>query len=181
MQPGISTGDVRVTSVQPYGVTGETLDIRGQQFVSLTLEGQEYRHPFLVCPLPTDAVGLFGTEFFEKTGAEINFECGKMSLTDIDQVSRVYSIPPVEHTSLTVFAEGKVRRSSQLSKQETRHTDEQFLSSFQQVMWRVPHRWQRENPMFSSIGTSWISLLHPQFSKVWSMLWDEFPVTSFIG
>jgi hypothetical protein len=39
MQPGISTGDVRVTSAKPYGVTGETLDIKGQQFVSFTLEG----------------------------------------------------------------------------------------------------------------------------------------------
>jgi hypothetical protein len=39
MQPGISTGDVRVTSAKPYGVTGETLDIKGQQYVSFTLEG----------------------------------------------------------------------------------------------------------------------------------------------
>ena len=39
MQPGISTGDVKVTSAKPYGVTGETLDIKGQQFVSFTLEG----------------------------------------------------------------------------------------------------------------------------------------------
>jgi len=82
-----------------------------------------------VCSLPTDAAGLLGTDFFEKTGAVINFECGKMSLTDIDQVSRVYSVPPVEHASLTAFAEGKVRHSPQPSKTETRHTDEQFSSS----------------------------------------------------
>ena len=91
-------------------VTGETLDIKGQQFVSFTLEGREYRHPFLVCPLPTDVVGLLDMDFLEKTGAEINFECGKMSLTDTYKVSRVYSVPPVGHASLTVFAEGKVRQ-----------------------------------------------------------------------
>ena len=78
--------------------------------VSFTLEGLQYRHPFLVCSLPTDAAGLLGTDFFEKTGAEINFKCGKMSLTDIDLVSRVYSVPPVGYASLTVFAEGKVRQ-----------------------------------------------------------------------
>jgi len=49
-----------------------------------------------------------------------------MSLADIDQVSRVYSVPPVGHASLTIFAEGKVRHSPQPSKTESRHTDEQF-------------------------------------------------------
>jgi hypothetical protein len=129
MQQGISIGDVGVTSAKPNGVTGETLDIKGQKFVSFTLEGQEYKHPFLVCPLPTDAADLLGINFLEKTGAEINFECGKMSLTDIDKVSRVYSFPPVGVASLTVFAEGKVRHSPQPSKLETRHTDEKFSAS----------------------------------------------------
>jgi hypothetical protein len=110
-------------------VTGETLDIKGQQFVSFTLKGREYRHPFLVCPLPTITAGLLGTDFFEKTGAEINFECGKMSLTDIDKVSRMYSVPPAGHASLTVFAKDKVRHSTQPSKLETRHTKEKFSAS----------------------------------------------------
>ena len=57
--------------------------MKGQQLVSLTLEGREYRHPFVVCSLPTYAAGLLGMDFFEKTGAEINFECGKMSPTSI--------------------------------------------------------------------------------------------------
>ena len=73
--------------------------------------------------------GLLSMDFFEKTGAELNFVCGKMSLTDIDHVSRVYSVPPVGHTSLTVFAEDKVRHSPQPSKLGTRHTDEQFSAS----------------------------------------------------
>jgi len=40
MQPGISTGDFRVTSAKPYGVTGETLDIKGQQFVFSRWKGE---------------------------------------------------------------------------------------------------------------------------------------------
>jgi hypothetical protein len=118
-----------VTSAKPYAVTGENLHIEGQQFVSFTLKGREYRHPSLVCPLPTDTDGLLGIDFLEKTGAEINFECGKMSLTYIDKVSRVYSVPPAGHATLTVFAEGKVRHSPQPSKLETKHTDEKFSVS----------------------------------------------------
>jgi len=52
-----------------------------------------------------------------------------MSLTDIDQVPRVYGVPTIRHASLTEFAEGKVRRSPQLSKQETRRTYEQVSAS----------------------------------------------------
>jgi hypothetical protein len=60
MQPGIST------SAKSNGVTGETLDIKGQQFIFFTLKGREYRYPFLVCPLPTDVAGLLFMDFVEK-------------------------------------------------------------------------------------------------------------------
>jgi len=83
-------------------VTGKVLDTKGQESVSFTLNGREYSHTFLVCPLPSDAAGLLGTDFTEKTGAVINFERCKMSLTDIDKLSRVYSVPPVRHTALSV-------------------------------------------------------------------------------
>jgi hypothetical protein len=49
-----------------------------------------------------------------------------MSITDIDQVSRVYSVPLTAHTALTIFAEGKEGRSRQPSQSETRRTEEQF-------------------------------------------------------
>jgi hypothetical protein len=127
MQPGISTGDVRVTSAKPYDVTRETLDIKGQQFISFTLEGREYRHQFLVCPLHTDVAGLLGMDFFEKTGAKINFECGKMSQISTKCLGN--SVLPSGQESLTVFPEGKERHSPQSSKLETRHTDEQFSAS----------------------------------------------------
>jgi hypothetical protein len=34
LQPGVSIGNVSITSVEPYGVTGDTLDIKGQQLPS---------------------------------------------------------------------------------------------------------------------------------------------------
>jgi hypothetical protein len=36
-----------------YGVSGEALDIRGQQIVSFRIDGREFKHEFLVCSLPT--------------------------------------------------------------------------------------------------------------------------------
>jgi len=79
LQPGMSRRDVSVTTTKPYGVTGEVLDIKGLPSVTFTLYGREFTHAFLVCNLPADA-GLIGTDFFEKAGAIIDFECSKMSL-----------------------------------------------------------------------------------------------------
>jgi hypothetical protein len=53
LQPGVSRGDVEVTHSEPFGVTGDILDIKGQQSVSFALDGCEYQHTFLVCALPT--------------------------------------------------------------------------------------------------------------------------------
>ena len=64
LQPGVSRSDVRVTAQKPHGVTGDLLDIKGLQTVSFSLNGREYSNAFLVCPLPTEAAGLFGTDFF---------------------------------------------------------------------------------------------------------------------
>ena len=38
LQPGISRSAVEFTHVRPYGVTGEILDIKGQQTVSLVVD-----------------------------------------------------------------------------------------------------------------------------------------------
>ena len=48
LQPGVSRSDVRCTSIKPYGVTGKTLEIRGQQTGSLKLDGHEFKHQFYV-------------------------------------------------------------------------------------------------------------------------------------
>ena len=103
LQPCVSRCDIRVTTMKQYGVTGEVLDIKGLQSMTFTLNGREFTHAFLVCALPTDAAGLLGTDFLEKAGAVIDFECGKMSLTGSGNVPRVFSIPPTRHSALTVF------------------------------------------------------------------------------
>jgi hypothetical protein len=47
--------------------------------VSFVLGGRKFSHTFLVCPLPTESDELFGTDFLEKNGENINFEIGQLS------------------------------------------------------------------------------------------------------
>jgi hypothetical protein len=107
MQPGISRSDVRTTSLKPFGVTGEALDVRGQQTISFTIGGREFKHKFLVCSLPTEAASLLGTDFMNETSAKIDFQCGKMSLTDIGRAPLVHTQLSTERAALTVFDQGK--------------------------------------------------------------------------
>jgi hypothetical protein len=63
LQPGVSRGDVGVSTMEPYGVTGEVLDIRGQQSVSFVLNWREFERSFLVCTLPAQATDLIVADF----------------------------------------------------------------------------------------------------------------------
>jgi len=74
--------------MRPYGVTGETLDVKGRQSVSFVLGGREFNNQFVVCSLYTDAEGLLGMDFLKESGAIVELECNKMSLTDIGKVPR---------------------------------------------------------------------------------------------
>ena len=42
LQPGVSRGDVRVPTLEPYGVTGDVLNMKRQQSVSFMLNGCEF-------------------------------------------------------------------------------------------------------------------------------------------
>jgi hypothetical protein len=99
LQPRVSNSEVRVTSLKPYGVTGQAVDIKGRQSVTFELDGREHNHKFLVCALPTDAAGLLGTDFLEEAGATLDFERSKMSLCDIDRAPRVPSDTSAERDS----------------------------------------------------------------------------------
>jgi len=129
LQPGISGSDVMVTNMKPYGVTGKELDIKGRQSVTFEFGGHEFRHTFLVCSLPTDAAGLLGTDFMEGTGAVINFEGGKMSLTDVAATPRARVKPLNSRAVLTVFTRDKEGRSPQPSRGKRQQVDKHSLVS----------------------------------------------------
>jgi hypothetical protein len=107
LQPGIAGGDVSVTALKPFGVTGEVLDVKGRQSVSFMLGGREFLHSFLVCPLPTDAAGILSTDFLTESGATVDLECNKMTLADVSKTPRVSSEIFTDRTALTVFEKGK--------------------------------------------------------------------------
>ena len=133
LQPGMSRCDVSVTTMKPYGVTGQALDVRGQQSVVFEFDGREFRHTFLVCTLPTDAAGLLGTDFMEGTGAVINFECSKMSLTGIAAAPRTSVESPSEPAALTVFTQGKEGRSPQPSQEKRQEAQRPSVVSSSEV------------------------------------------------
>jgi len=127
MQPGISKSNVQVTTLKSYGVTGDVLNIRGEQFVTFLLNKSKFTNS-LICSLPTKAAGLLGTDFMIRLGDKINFECGKMLFTNIDKVPHVNSVSLTGHVALTVFPKGEAERSPNLKK-EAWHINEQLSAS----------------------------------------------------
>ena len=81
LQPGLSKSEIRQTDMRPYGVKGETLDVKGRQAVCFVLGGRKFNYQFLVCSLPTDADGLLGINFLKESGAIVDLECNRMSQT----------------------------------------------------------------------------------------------------
>ena len=102
LQSGLSRSDIHVTAVETYGMTGDIQDITGQQSVTFRLNGREFTHS-LVCLLRTKAAGLLGTNYLDRLGAIVDFECGELSLTSVDKMLRVCNIPVKRHATHTYF------------------------------------------------------------------------------
>jgi hypothetical protein len=126
VQPGISRSNIQVTTMEPYGVTGDTLDIRGQQTVTFRLNGGRFTHPFLVCTLPTKAAGLLGTDFLNPVGAKIDFAGGKLSIDHTEGAPHMCGIPPIGHVALTLFSQGKAGHRPLPEKREMEREDKQL-------------------------------------------------------
>jgi len=109
---------MRDISLRPFGVTGETLDIKGRELVSFTLGGREFDHMFLVCLLSTEAAGVIGTDVLERTGAEINVECGRMTLAAVGEEPVAKNNSQGKRAALTVFSEVLVGRSTRPTGQK---------------------------------------------------------------
>jgi hypothetical protein len=125
LQPGILKSEFKFTDSRLYGVTGETLDVKGRQTVSFVLGGRKFNHQFLVCSLPTEAAGLIGMDFLKESGAIVNFEWNKMSLTDIGKAPRAEGTTLNKGTAFTIFLEGKEGHSPQPTRLEAQHMDKQ--------------------------------------------------------
>jgi len=116
----------------------EALNIRGQQHVSFVLDGRKLDHTFLVCPIPTEAEDLLGTDFLDRTGAEINFECGKLSLAGNYKAPTAGNGMSEDRAALTVFPEHEMGRKPQGTRPVEPHLDKQSLDnpcSIQTTQW----------------------------------------------
>ena len=118
LQPGVPKSEVRIIDIRPYGLTRETLDVKGRQAVSFVLCGSEFNYRFLVCSLPTEEEVLLDIDFLKESGAIVDLECNKMSLADIGKVHRANGTTLNKSTALTVFMEGKEGHSLQPTRQQ---------------------------------------------------------------
>jgi len=82
-----------------------------------------------VCPLPTEAAGLLGTDFLEERGAHINFENGEMSFNDAARDSRTHGDANRELRVLSIFMSGKEGHSPQTILRTEERRDERDLNS----------------------------------------------------
>jgi len=76
----MSGSALEVTHIRPYGVTGEVLNVKGQQTVSSVDDGREFSQVFGVLASHLCS-GFIRHRFFKRTS--FDFGCGKMSLTYI--------------------------------------------------------------------------------------------------
>jgi len=107
--------------VTPYGVTGDELQLKGEQLVKFKIKGELYSHGFCVCPLSTDAGAIIGTDFLRVMDAKLDLKEEKLWLGNCTKLNH----DPLErgqHESrgtsarapLTVFSatDGRVKQNS---------------------------------------------------------------------
>jgi hypothetical protein len=81
IQPGANSSAIFSTAREPYGVTGTTLPVSGEQEVLFQMGGMSYRYTFLVCALPT--MEIIGMDFLEPRNAIFNLEKRVLTLPSI--------------------------------------------------------------------------------------------------
>jgi hypothetical protein len=72
LQPGVAELPLQRTSFEPFGVTGDSLDVIGEQQVSFQIGTVTFNHSFLVCKLPTFADGIIGLNFLTPRQAKLD-------------------------------------------------------------------------------------------------------------
>ena len=126
-QAGISKSNVQVTRMETYGVPGDTLDIKSLQTGTFRMNGSSFTHPFLVCSLPTTAAGLLFTDFLSILCAKLYFDCGKMSINDINNGPRGCNASQIGHVAFTAFSEEG--QNTEMKQRGKEHVNEQLLAS----------------------------------------------------
>ena len=129
LQPSISRRKVQTSRAEPFGATGDILDITGQQSVLFRLGECSFKHTFLVCPLPTEAAALIGADLITNIRAVLDFDRDMMLWSAGQPQPRKGKALTTMRRALTVFSKGQNGRSPKLNTLEDRRTDKQPPSS----------------------------------------------------
>jgi len=78
LQPGVAEVPLESTTFEPFGVTGDSLDIVGEQQVLFQMRRVTFSRSFLICKLPTSADGIIGLNFL--TPRQARLDLGSLSL-----------------------------------------------------------------------------------------------------
>jgi len=79
LQPGVAEVPFESTTFEPFGVTGDSLDIVRERQVLFQMGTVTFSYSFLVCKLPTSAGGIIGLNFC--TPRQARLDLGSISLT----------------------------------------------------------------------------------------------------
>jgi hypothetical protein len=77
-QPGVADVPFESTTFEPFGVTGDSLNVAWKQEGPFRMGRVTFRHSFLVCKLPTSADGILGLNFLTPRRARVDL--GNFSL-----------------------------------------------------------------------------------------------------
>ena len=99
MQPGVPELTLESNTFEHFGVTGDSLDIVGEQQVIFQMRRVTFSHSFLVCKLPTSADGIIGLNFL--TPRQARLDLGSLSLrvclhSNLDLVASLQHEAPLE-------------------------------------------------------------------------------------
>jgi len=67
LQPGVAEVPLESTTFEPFGVTGNSLGILGEQQVLFQMGRVTFSHSFLVFKFPVSADGVMRLDFFDTT------------------------------------------------------------------------------------------------------------------
>ena len=76
IQPGVSASKLNQAVVTPLGVTGDELQVKGDQRVTFTVNGEEFVHVSCVCTIATEADAILGMDFLRKAEACLILKTG---------------------------------------------------------------------------------------------------------
>ena len=72
IQPNVSSVEVRASDIAPIGITGDRLQLQGEQLVEFRLGCRKFSQKFGVCALPTSCDGVLGTNFLIANNARVD-------------------------------------------------------------------------------------------------------------